>query len=58
MAAGVLKPQPPLISVSKKELYACPGGAHIGNGSKVGYAPPMTVLFGHLQEQIVLTEPL
>lgn len=36
----------------------CPGGACIGIVSKAGYTPPLTVLFGHLPGQIVLSEPL
>ena len=40
------------------KLYACLGGAQVGIESMIGSAPPLTVLFGHLQEQIVLTEPL
>lgn len=39
-------------------LSACTGGACIGTGSSVGHAPPLTVLLGHLQRQIVLSEPL
>ena len=54
----VLEHQPSLILVSSQESSACPGGAYIGIVSKAGYAPPLTVLFGHLQRQIVLTEPL
>ena len=40
------------------KLYACLGGAQVGVESMIGSAPPVAVLFGHLQEQIVLTEPL
>ena len=40
------------------KLYACLGGALVGIESMIGSAPPVAVLFGHLQEQIVLTEPL
>ena len=40
------------------KLYACLGGAWVGTGSRAGPAPPLAVLFGHLQGQIVLTEPL
>lgn len=39
-------------------FYACPGGACIGIGSKTGRAPPLTVLLGDLQGQIILSEPL
>ena len=43
--------------VSKQEPYACLGGAQVGIERMVDPAP-LAVLFGHLQEQIVLTEPL
>ena len=39
-------------------LSTCTGGACIGTGSRTGLAPPMPVLLGHLQRQIVLSEPL
>ena len=60
MTAGVRvsEQQSSLILVSKLELSACPGGACIGIVSKAGHAPPLPVLLGHLQQQIVLTEPL
>ena len=54
----VLEQQPALDLVSKYESHDCPGGAWVGTGSSVGLAPPLTVLFGHLRGQIVLTEPL
>ena len=57
-AGGVLEQLPSLILVSSQESSACPGGAYIGIVSKAGYAPPLTVLFGHLLGQIVLSEPL
>ena len=57
-ARGVLKQLPSLILVSSQESSACPGGAYIGIVSRIGYAPPVPVLFGHLQRQIVLSEPL
>ena len=40
------------------KLYACLGGAQVGIERMAGSAPPVAVLFGHLQGQIVLTEPL
>ena len=54
----VLEQQLPLILVNKQELSACPGGVCIGTGSRTGLAPPLTVLLGHSQRQIVLSEPL
>ena len=54
----VSEQQPALILVSSQESSDCTGGACIGTGNSVGAAPPLTVLFGHLQRQIVLTEPL
>ena len=48
----------PLNLISNHELYDCPGGACAGIVSKAGYTPPLTVLFGHLPGQIVLSEPL
>ena len=54
----MLEQLPSLILVSSQESSACPGGACIGTGRSVGLAPLVTVLFGHLQRQIVLTEPL
>ena len=57
-AGGVLEQLPSLILVSSQESSAYPGGAYIGIVSRIGYAPPVTVLFGHLQRQIVLSEPL
>ena len=50
--------QPLLNLVSKLELSDCPGGACAGIVSNAGYTPPLTVLFGHLPGQIVLSEPL
>ena len=58
LPGGVLEQLPSLILVSSQESSACPGGACIGTGSSVGHAPPLTVLLGHLQWQIVLSEPL
>ena len=40
------------------KLYACLGGVQVGIESTIGSAPPLAVLFGHLLEQIVPTEPL
>ena len=57
-AGGVLEQLPSLILVSSQKSSACPGEAYIGIVSKAGYAPPLTVLLGHLLRQIVLTEPL
>ena len=54
----MLEQQLPFILVNKQELSACPGGTCIGIVCKAGHAPPLAVLFGHLQGQIVLTEPL
>ena len=54
----VSEQQSSLNLVSRQELYACPRAAYIGIVSRVGFAPPLTVLLGHLMEQIVLTEPL
>lgn len=50
--------QPLLNLISKLELSDCPGGACAGIVSNTGYTPPLTVLFGHLPGQIVLSEPL
>ena len=50
--------QPLLNLVSKLELSDCPEGACAGIVSNAGYTPPLTVLFGHLPGQIVLSEPL
>ena len=48
-----------IIDFGKKPRIVClPGRAYIGIVSRVILAPPLTVLFGHLQGQIVLSEPL
>ena len=54
----MLESQPLFNLVSKQELFECLGVACIGIVNKAGYAPPLTVLFGHLPGQIVLSEPL
>ena len=53
----MLEQRPPLILVSNQESSVCPG-AYIGIVSRVVLAPTLTVLLGHLQRQIVLSEPL
>ena len=48
-----------IIDFGKHPRIVClPGGVYIGIVSRVGHTPPMTVLLGHLPEQIVLSEPL
>ena len=53
-----LEQQSSMNLVSNQDLSDCPGGACVGIVSKAGYTPPLTVLFGHLPGQIVLSEPL
>ena len=53
-----LEQQSSMNLVSNQDLSDCPGGACAGIVSNAGYTPPLTVLFGHLPGQIVLSEPL
>ena len=59
MTAGVRVGTAVIIEFGKQVRIVClPGKGMYRNCSEAGHAPPVTVLFGHLQWQIVLTEPL